>query len=523
MREERRERFTRSSDSNEGMTFASATVMRSKNLGHATRKQGDGEGGAPPGAPAQRRAARINGLIMPASLTADLLLLLAAQTFYSSPCVVGVGATAGDGDDAHPGLDAISYLDGDELPDSHIPRSFENQPQENIHMVAINFADQSRLYEHDPVFLRMPIQPLPVDPKFITEHTGLKVPAEYDCSNAFDRRADWYPGSDPVWGTPSMVSLLGIDYTKSRLTSEPSHYLSRNYDYYAAVPSRWQGCHNLQSFIMSGQKWFIPAYPIVDEEYVELVAVYQMAMKAKHTFTLVEIGARWGPWGYRAAAAIRRYNPDVQKVDLLFFESETESCDAIRKVAEVNEFKLPKFNVSVVCEMFGSYSARNDDDKAFRSWAATRSVIDVFDMDCQGCEYDMIPKIGDILNSKVRRVIIGVHESGVAGVTTLLNVLEGWVHVHVTPMGKGRWVDSVWGYCPDILYERPWKWRAQSELEGSCSKSPHFNLGYKYGPMINWDGNIILDNPRFGTNPDLYRTTPIDRWRAARANSATST
>ena len=103
MREERRERFTRSSDSNEGMTFASATVMRSKNLGHATRKQGDGEGGAPPGAPAQRRAARINGLIMPASLTADLLLLLAAQTFYSSPCVVGVGATAGDGDDdAHP-------------------------------------------------------------------------------------------------------------------------------------------------------------------------------------------------------------------------------------------------------------------------------------------------------------------------------------------------------------------------------------------------------------------------------------
>ena len=429
------------------------------------------------------------------------------------------------GDDAHTGLDDVSYLDEDELPDSDMPRSFEKQTQGNIHMVAINFADQSRLYEHDPVFLRMPIQPLPVDPKFITEHTGLKVPAQYDCSKAFDRRADRYPGSDPAWGDPSMVSLLGIDYVKSRLTSEPSPHLSLNYDYYAAVPSRWQGCHNLQSYIMSGQKWFIPAYPIVDEEYVELVSIYQLAMKAKLSFTLVEIGARWGPWGYRAAAAIRRYNPDVQNVDLLFFEPEKESCDAIRKVAEVNEFKLPKFNVSVVCETFGSSgtnAGENGDDKAFRSWAATRSVIDVFDMDCQGCEYDMIPKIKDILNSKVRRVIIGVHEPGMAGVTSLLNVLEGWVHVHVTPMGKGGWVDG-WGSesdCPAILKTRSWKWQAQSELS-ECSKSPHFDLGYKYGPMINHDGDIILDNPRFGTNPVLSRTTPersvaLHRWRATR-------
>ena len=153
-----------------------------------------------------------------------------------------------------------------------------------------------------------------------------------------------------------MVSLLGIDYVKSRVKTEPSpHDLNKNSDYYTAVPSRWHDCHNLQSYIMSGQKWFIPAYPIVDEEYVELVCVYQMAMKAKHTFTLVEIGARWRPWGYRAASAIRRYNLQVQKVDLLFIEPHKESCEAIRKVAQVNEFKLPKFNVSVV-SMFLSYA-----------------------------------------------------------------------------------------------------------------------------------------------------------------------
>ena len=81
--------------------------------------------------------------------------------------MVGASATAGDRDDVHPGLDAVSCLDGDELPDFHKPMSFEDQPQQNVHMAAINFADQSRLHQHDSILVSMPIQPLPVDPKFI--------------------------------------------------------------------------------------------------------------------------------------------------------------------------------------------------------------------------------------------------------------------------------------------------------------------------------------------------------------------
>lgn len=367
------------------------------------------------------------------------------------------------------------------ITDNSKPTSIQNQiTLQRNEMVAINFADQSRLYQHDPVFLSMPVQPLQVDPRFITEHTGLKVPAWADCSYAFTNHNNAY------WGDPTMVAILGgIDYLKS-----PPAHLTHNY--YYSVPSRWRDCHNLQSYIMSGQKWFIPEYPIVDEEYIELVSVYQMALKAKRTFTMVEIGARWGSWGYRAAAAIRKYNQDVEKVNLLFMEPSQLSCAAIREVAEANDFKMPMFDISVRCEAFGSSgeaSADSKDSEAnFRAWAESKPVIDVFDIGCQGCEYTMLEKIGDVLNSKVRRVIIGDHKTGNAN-SAIMNLLKGWVHFHTSPM--------VVGDCQQIL-RGPFKWQAQSDLvQKSCTTAPNFNYGYKFGPMINWDGDIILDNPKF--------------------------
>jgi hypothetical protein len=116
----------------------------------------------------------------------------------------------------------------------------------------------------------------------------------------------------------------------------------------------WMACNNLASYVKSGQKWFIPSFPVIDEEYVELVSVYEMAMHAKGTFTMIELGARWGPWGFRAAAAIQQYNSAVQNVDIFFVEPLVESCAAIWKVAKINDFKQPKFNISVSCELASS-------------------------------------------------------------------------------------------------------------------------------------------------------------------------
>ena len=247
----------------------------------------------------------------------------------------------------------------------------------------------------------------------------------------------------------------------------------------------WMACNNLASYVKSGQKWFIPSFPVIDEEYVELVSVYEMAMHAKGTFTMIELGARWGPWGFRAAAAIQQYNSAVQNVDFFFVEPLVESCADIWKVAKINDFKQPKFNISVSCELASS--------EILQKWAETRQFIDVFDMDCQGCEYEIVPNILNILNNKVRRLIIGVHKGGSEGVSELLRNLPGWTIVHQSMVAGGAKNFD----CQDTL-RGPMKWSAQSRIQDICNlKLFEHNSKHEYGPMINWDGDLILDNPRF--------------------------
>ena len=84
-----------------------------------------------------------------------------------------------------------------------------------------------------------------------------------------------------------------------------------------------------------------------------------------------------GPWAFRSAVVIT-YNAGVHTVNLLFVEPELRSCAAIRKVAEVNDFRPPKFNVSIACEHASA--------EVCRKWAVNLEVVDVFDVDCQGCE-----------------------------------------------------------------------------------------------------------------------------------------
>ncbi len=55
-------------------------------------------------------------------------------------------------------------------------------------------------------------------------------------------------------------------------------------------------------------------------------------MAGSGRFALAEIGARWGTWGMRAAAAIREYNDQVTGLDLLLVDNEASACLAIEEV-----------------------------------------------------------------------------------------------------------------------------------------------------------------------------------------------
>ena len=59
-------------------------------------------------------------------------------------------------------------------------------------------------------------------------------------------------------------------------------------------------------------------------------------------------------------------------------EPESSSCAVIGKVAEVNDLNPPKFNVSIAREHASA--------EVCRKWAVNLEVVDVFDVDCQGCE-----------------------------------------------------------------------------------------------------------------------------------------
>lgn len=378
-------------------------------------------------------------------------------------------------------------------------------------MIAINWADQSRLYRHHSVFSRMPLAPLRVDPGFVTEHTGLKVPAEFDCANAFRRGLYGLP-SDPIWFMPDMVKTLGRDYSQSTPEAEKvrggysaarEQWPALEGDYYSTVPSRWHSCHQLQSHILSGLKWFVPSFPVIDEEYVELASVYEMALDAKHTFSLVEIGARWGPWGFRSAAAIRRYNRDVHAVDLLFVEPEPSSCDAIRRVAQVNAFSSPEVNVSILCQSV-TRDTLETVSSTLREWAAAKAWIDVLNLDCEGCEFVLIPAILDLLHAKVRRVILGIHNvSWSAQTIALRDSLRTWRPVHEAPM-LGGGVQGPGGhglrFCADLVRDQN-KWQAQVDVEELClgigATGAASGPARSFGPTIDYDGALILDNPSF--------------------------
>ena len=245
---------------------------------------------------------------------------------------------------------------------------------------AINFYDQSRLYPHHAVFHSMPRRPLPVHPDVITEFTGLRVPRQYDC------RPEGLP--HPPMEEKGEGALCGFPY-------------------YREVASRWFPCYQHEALVKSGQKLVVPDFPVIDEEYAEAVHVYQSVLIGQGVFSFAEFGARWGTWGFRAAAAARAYNTNISRVQLFFVEPEKDGCDAMDEMVELNGFDHAQVGVVIDCaDAHASVMTGN-----FQSWAAERTAIDVLDMDIQGDELEILTSLESVVNDKVKLLIVGTHSA----------------------------------------------------------------------------------------------------------------
>jgi len=307
--------------------------------------------------------------------------------------------------------------------------------------IGVNIVNQDLKVPHHPIFQLIPRERYSVDKDILMELCGLKVPARFDCNNF---------NGGTYWGS--------------------------YYDYYEGISSRWVQCNEYRAMVDSGMRYITPALPIIDEEYVEQVSVYQSVARAKKHYIVIELGARWGTWGSRAIAFARKVRPDL-KTDALFVETLPTFCEGLLQVQKLNDIKSTLF-----CENANSTKIKN--------WSSSFDHIDLMDFDIQGAEDYVIPELKDFMDEKVYRVIIGTHSTPIH--EKMKSVFKDWLPVWELPC-------NIEQHAKCIEKERKVKnWEAIRA--GKC-----YSPSDRYGPIMNWDGELIFDNPKFVSRHKRFR------------------
>jgi len=302
--------------------------------------------------------------------------------------------------------------------------------------IGVNIVNQDLKVPHHPIFQLIPRERYSVDEKILVELCGLKVPAHYDCNNFNEGH---------FWGYPSS-----------------------GYDYYEGISSRWVQCNEYRAMVDSGIRYITPSLPIIDEEYVEHVSVYQSVARARKHYIVIELGARWGTWGSRAIAFARKVKPDL-KTDALFIETLPVFCEGLLEVQKLNDIKSTLF-----CEKANATKIIN--------WSSAFDHIDLMDFDIQGAESYVVPELKSFMDEKVYRVILGTHSTPIHD--KLKELFSDWLPVWELPCNI-----EEYGKC--IAEERKIKnW--EGIMEKKC-----YTRSDRFGPIMNWDGELIFDNPKF--------------------------
>jgi hypothetical protein len=134
------------------------------------------------------------------------------------------------------------------------------------------------------------------------------------------------------------------------------------------------------------------------------------------------------------------------------------------------------------------------------AWAATVEHIDALDLDLQGFELRLVPQVDDLLDAKVARVIVGTHSHLVHATLRAHFASRGWREVWAVPFQTKRCQEHVKLFLrgayrtPDAPERFDWKALLQATGDNASDPCTHST---PRGPVAHWDGELILDNPRF--------------------------
>lgn len=124
--------------------------------------------------------------------------------------------------------------------------------QKSYHYTGLNILDGS-VYAHHRVLTRLSQPYYPMKDGYLIEMNGLMVPEHFDC-DIFNN------GS--IWG---------------------------GHPYYVSIAPRWHNCHLHMAMLKSGLIMYQPQLPIIDEEYFEMVAVYDAVYDEKTQLVVAEL------------------------------------------------------------------------------------------------------------------------------------------------------------------------------------------------------------------------------------------
>jgi len=306
---------------------------------------------------------------------------------------------------------------------------------------AVNLLE-AKPVKHHPVMARVPLSPVKYDEKYVVEPGPLFVPAHFDCVNI----------GQSFWG---------------------------EYEYFKTVPSRWTACEQHLSDKRTGVPWIVPKLPVVDEEYMEHVAVFDSVYRADDTkFVMAEIGARWGTWGFRAGALLKTIKPNLPYT-LWFVEANPKQCEGIPIIGKKNDIKY-----TMVC-------GRTTAD-SLHKWMLSEEKIDLIDLDIQGAESQVLKdgNVMKLLDERVKRLIIGTHSDDIHA--EMKQKFKHWT----LQMNVERTRDLA---CVDT-YFRSEHHEDRAKYQTLISKGCYHDS--PFGKIANADGELIFDNPRFRKGGD---------------------